>query len=93
VRIVVGFPTGSAGDLAARTVAARLSENLGQQFVIDNKPGASSRIAAEAAALAPKDGYTLYQSTGSVALRRILPFIGSGIRKWRAAAPAAGLKM
>jgi tripartite-type tricarboxylate transporter receptor subunit TctC len=49
VRIIVGFPAGWAGDLAARTVAARLSEGLGQQFVIDNKPGASSSIAAEGA--------------------------------------------
>jgi tripartite-type tricarboxylate transporter receptor subunit TctC len=49
VRIIVGFPAGSAGDLDARTVAARLSESLGQQFVIDNKPGASSSIAPEAA--------------------------------------------
>ena len=63
VRIIVGFPPGASGDLAARAVGGRLSQMLGQQFVIDNRPGASSSIAAEAAARAPKDGYTLFLGT------------------------------
>jgi tripartite-type tricarboxylate transporter receptor subunit TctC len=63
VRIVVGFPPGASGDLAARTIGGRLSQMLGQQFIIDNRPGASSNIAAEFAARAPKDGYTLFLGT------------------------------
>jgi tripartite-type tricarboxylate transporter receptor subunit TctC len=63
VRIIVGFPPGASGDLAARAVGGRLSQVLGQQFVIENRPGASSSIAAESAARAPKDGYTLFLGT------------------------------
>jgi tripartite-type tricarboxylate transporter receptor subunit TctC len=63
IRIIVGFPAGASGDLLSRAVGAQLSKMLGQQFVIENKPGASSSIAAEAAARAPKDGYTLFLGT------------------------------
>ena len=72
VRIIVGFPPGAAGDLAARAVAGGLSRALGQQFIIENKPGASSSIAAASAALAPKDGYTLFQSTVANAVNAAL---------------------
>ncbi len=72
VRIIVGFPAGSAGDLAARTVASRLSQTMGQQFVIENRPGASSSTAAIAAAKADKDGYTLYQTTNANVVNKIL---------------------
>lgn len=63
VRIVVGFPPGAAGDLVSRAVAGHLSQTTGQQFVVENKPGASSNIATEYAARAPKDGYTLFLGT------------------------------
>jgi tripartite-type tricarboxylate transporter receptor subunit TctC len=63
VRIIVGFPAGAAGDLVSRAVAAHLSRTMGQQFVVENKPGASSNIATEQAARAPKDGYTLFLGT------------------------------
>jgi tripartite-type tricarboxylate transporter receptor subunit TctC len=63
VRIVVGFPAGAAGDLVSRAVAAHLSQTMGQQFVVENKPGASSNIATEQAARAEKDGYTLFLGT------------------------------
>jgi tripartite-type tricarboxylate transporter receptor subunit TctC len=59
VRILVGFPGGSSSDVAARLIGQSLSERLGQQFFIDNRPGAASNLAAEAAARAPPDGYTL----------------------------------
>jgi len=72
VRIVVGFPAGSAGDLAARTVAGQLSQAMGQQFVIENRPGASSSTAAIVAAKADKDGYTLYQTTNANVVNKIL---------------------
>jgi tripartite-type tricarboxylate transporter receptor subunit TctC len=63
VRIVVGFPSGAAGDVTARVVGTHLGQILGQQIVVENKPGASSNIAAEFAARAPKDGYTLFLGT------------------------------
>jgi tripartite-type tricarboxylate transporter receptor subunit TctC len=63
VRIVVGFPAGAAGDLVSRALATHLSGALGQQVVVENRPGASSNIATEYAARAPKDGYTLFLGT------------------------------
>jgi tripartite-type tricarboxylate transporter receptor subunit TctC len=59
VRIVVGFPPGGGIDAIARRVAQWLSERLGQQFFIENRPGAGSNIATEAVARAAPDGYTL----------------------------------
>jgi tripartite-type tricarboxylate transporter receptor subunit TctC len=59
VRIVVGFPPGGGADITARLIGQWLSERLGQQFVIDNRPGAGSNIATEAVVRAPADGYTL----------------------------------
>jgi tripartite-type tricarboxylate transporter receptor subunit TctC len=59
VRIVVGFAAGGTTDAIARLIGQRLSERLGQQFVIENRPGASTNIATEAVARAPADGYTL----------------------------------
>jgi tripartite-type tricarboxylate transporter receptor subunit TctC len=59
VRFMVGFPPGNAPDIIARIVGQWLSERLGQQFVIENRPGAGSNIATEAALSAPADGYTL----------------------------------
>ena len=59
VRIIVGFPAGNAPDIIARLVGQWLSERLGQQFIIDNRPGAASNIATEVALAAPADGYTV----------------------------------
>jgi tripartite-type tricarboxylate transporter receptor subunit TctC len=59
VRIVVGFAAGGTTDIVARLMAQRLSERLGQQFIIENRPGASTNVATEAVARAPADGYTL----------------------------------
>lgn len=63
LRIVVGFPAGSTGDLIARVVAPRLGEALGQAVIVDNRPGAGSSIAADAVVNAPADGNTLLLST------------------------------
>jgi len=57
--MLIGFPPGGSTDIMARLIAPGLSETFRQQFVIDNRPGANSNIAAELAARAPADGYTL----------------------------------
>jgi tripartite-type tricarboxylate transporter receptor subunit TctC len=59
VRIVVGFAPGGAGDITVRLMGQWLSERLGQQFIIDNRPGAGSNIGTEVVVNAPPDGYTL----------------------------------
>ena len=59
VRMIVPFPPGGAADLIGRVLAQQLSAQLGQQVVVENRPGASGNIGAEAVAKAPADGYTL----------------------------------
>ena len=59
VRIIVGFAAGGGADIVARLMGQWLSERLGQQFIIENRPGAGSNIATEAVVRAPPDGYTL----------------------------------
>ncbi len=61
VRIIVGFPAGGATDIQARLMGQWLSDQLGQQFIIENRAGASGNIGTEAVAKAPADGYTLLQ--------------------------------
>ena len=60
VRLVVGFAAGGTQDVIARLMGQWLSERLGQQIVIENRPGAASNIAAEAVVKSPPDGYTLF---------------------------------
>jgi tripartite-type tricarboxylate transporter receptor subunit TctC len=59
VRLIVGWPPGGAADVVGRLTGQLLSERLGQQFVIENRPGAGGNLAAEAVVRAPPDGYTL----------------------------------
>jgi tripartite-type tricarboxylate transporter receptor subunit TctC len=59
IRMLVGFPVGGGADVAARVLGPRMSEGLGQQIIVDNRPGAGSSIASEITAKAPADGYTL----------------------------------
>ena len=59
VRIIVPFAPGGGSDLAGRLVAAKLTERMGAQFIVENRPGAGSNLGAELAVKAPADGYTL----------------------------------
>jgi len=59
VRIIVGFPAGTSSDITARLIGQWLSERLGQQFIVENRPGAGTNIAAEAVVHATPDGHTL----------------------------------
>src|SRR5579884_3098902 len=59
VHMIVPFPGGSAPDIIGRLAAQWLSERLGQQFVVENKPGAGSNIGTELVVKAPADGYTI----------------------------------
>ena len=73
LRLIVTVPPGAGSDLLARTLAARLSERLGRQVVVDNRAGASGIIGMELAAKAPPDGYTLVQGTlSTLAINPIL---------------------
>ncbi|MBU6272891.1 MAG: tripartite tricarboxylate transporter substrate binding protein [Betaproteobacteria bacterium] len=65
VRLVIPFPAGGATDIIGRTLATRLGATLGQQVVVENRPGAGGSIGADAVAKAPADGYTLLMGTGS----------------------------
>ena len=72
MRNIVGFPAGGATDTLARLMGQWLSEHLGQQFIIENRPGAASNIATEAAVRAPSDGYTLLVVTPPNAINATL---------------------
>jgi len=78
VRLVVGFPPGGGVDINARMLAPKLAEYLGQQVIVDNKPGASTNIANEFVAKAAPDGHTLLINTAAIAINmslfRNLPF-------------------
>src|SRR5919205_1281896 len=69
IRFIVGFAAGGGNDLFARLVGQKLSENIGQPVIIENKPGAGGRLAVEYAAGQPADGYTLVVgATGQMAI-------------------------
>ena len=90
VRFVVGFPAASATDIVARLVAQALSERIGQQFIVDNRPGAGSNIAAEAVVKADPDGYTLLQVASPNAINATL-YANLGFNFIRDIAPVAGV--
>ncbi|HTO51141.1 MAG TPA: tripartite tricarboxylate transporter substrate binding protein [Burkholderiales bacterium] len=68
VKVVVPYPPGGPTDIVARVVSQKLSEQTGQQFLVENRPGAGGNIGAEAVAKAPADGYTLLVATTAHAI-------------------------
>ncbi len=72
VRLVVGFSAGGATDVAARAVAQKLTEGIGQQVIVDNRPGAASNIGAELVARSAPDGYTLFMGSVSLSINTTL---------------------
>ncbi len=72
VRMVVSFPPGSGADITTRMVMPKLSEAMGQQFIVDNRAGAAGHIGAEAVAKSPPDGYTLLSTPASVVISQSL---------------------
>jgi tripartite-type tricarboxylate transporter receptor subunit TctC len=72
VRLLVGFFAGGLSDILARLLSPRLSERLGQQFIVEDQPGAGTNLAAEAVVRAPPDGYTLLMATSANAINATL---------------------
>jgi tripartite-type tricarboxylate transporter receptor subunit TctC len=90
VHVIVGFPPGAASDINARLIGDWLSQRLGQQFIIDNRPGAGSNVGTEAAAHAPADGYTLLLVTPPNAINASL-YDNLNFNFLRDIAPVAGI--
>ncbi len=90
VRIVVPYPPGIAPDIATRLVAQSLSERLGQQFIVDNRPGGAANIGTELVVHAPPDGYTLLTATMTNVLNMSL-YSDLDFDFLRDIAPVAGL--
>ena len=68
IRMLLAFPPGGPTDINARLFALKLSEQMGQQVVVDNKPGAGGNVGAAEAARAPADGYTIFYNTSAIAI-------------------------
>jgi tripartite-type tricarboxylate transporter receptor subunit TctC len=90
VRMVVGFAAGQAIDILARLIAQSLSEQLSQQFIVENKPGAGGNIAADAVAKSPADGYTLLVIGANNPINSTL-YANLGFDLLRDFAPVAGI--
>jgi tripartite-type tricarboxylate transporter receptor subunit TctC len=90
VRLIVGYPAGGVADVVARLISQWLSERLGQPFVIENRPGAGTNIAAEAVVRAPADGYTFFLPTAANAINATL-YDKLNFNFLRDIAPVAGI--
>jgi tripartite-type tricarboxylate transporter receptor subunit TctC len=91
VRIIVGYPAGIAPDIFSRLAAQGLSERLGQQFIVENRPGANSNVATELVVRAAPDGYTLLTMTATNAINATLYEDHISFDLLRDLAPVGGL--
>jgi tripartite-type tricarboxylate transporter receptor subunit TctC len=91
VRVVVGYPAGIAPDIFSRLAAQGLSERLGQQFIVENRPGANSNVATELVVRAAPDGYTLLTMTATNAINATLYEDHISFDLLRDLAPVGGL--
>ena len=66
IRMVVGYAPGGGSDIMGRLIAQKISEAMGQQVIVDNRPGAAQNVAAEYVAKSPNDGYTLFMSSAAL---------------------------
>ena len=90
VRMIVGFAPGGATDISARTLAQKLSETLGQQVIVDNRPGASSMLAAELVARSAPDGHTVLFANATIAMPTLFAKLPFDVRKDLTAVSLAG---
>src|SRR4051812_38671841 len=91
VRIVVGLPPGGTLDIVARLIGQWLTERLGQQFIIENRPGAGTNIGTDAVAHARADGYTLLLVGSPAAISATL-YTNLNFNLMRDIAPVAGIE-
>ena len=78
VRLIVPYPPGGSADILARAIGQKLAEGMGQQVIVDNRPGAGTAIGAEATAKAAPDGYTIM--LGTVSSHAINPALTPGLK-------------
>ena len=90
VHLIVGFPAGGTGDILARLIGQWLTEHLGQPFIVENRPGASTNIAAELVVKSPPDGHTLLLATSVNAINATL-FDNLNFNFIRDIAPVGGI--
>jgi tripartite-type tricarboxylate transporter receptor subunit TctC len=81
IRILVGFTAGGATDLSARFLAQKLSETIGQQVVVEDRPGAGSMLAAESVARSAPDGYTMLVANVTIAMPSMFAKLSFDVRK------------
>jgi tripartite-type tricarboxylate transporter receptor subunit TctC len=95
IRLLVGYPPGGGMDAIARVFAQKISEDLGQQMVVENRAGASGAIAADAAAKSPPDGYSLYLGeSGYLILSTISPNLSTDpVKSFVPVAPVGSLPL
>jgi tripartite-type tricarboxylate transporter receptor subunit TctC len=92
VKMIAPFAAGSGSDIVARILAEELHKSLDQSFVVDNKPGASAQIAADAVAKAVPDGYTLFVTTNAANSANPWLFKRDQLESWRVQSQAAGIQ-
>lgn len=81
IRVVVGFTAGGATDISARFLGQKLSETIGQQVVVENRPGAGSMLAAESVVRSAPDGYTMLVSNVTIAMPSMFARLSFDVRK------------